>query len=102
MFGTNIFTGSNARQLYKQLQTITGGKSLAKDPAYMSASTNEKKNVFTYQPVKLEIEVEPNTPMYITDNYYESEVVFGRSTELVFLSAKDDGRYLVLRCRMKK
>lgn len=102
MFGTNIFTGSNARQLYKQLQTITSGKSLAKDPAYMSASTNEKKNVFTYQPVKLEIEVEPNTPMYLTNNYQESEVVFGRSTELVFLSAKDDGRYLVLRCRMKK
>lgn len=102
MFGTNIFTGSNARQLYKQLQTITSGKSLAKDPAYMSASTNEKKNVFTSQPVKLEIEVEPNTPMYLTNNYQESEVVFGRSTELVFLSAKDDGRYLVLRCRMKK
>lgn len=103
LFDTNAFTGSNIRQLYRQLQSVKGGTSLSKDPAYMSASTNEHINYFKdIRSVKLEIEVEPNTPIYITRNYEESEVVFGRSTELVFLSAKDDGRYLVLRCRMNK
>lgn len=70
------------------------------DPAYLSASTNENQNVFTYYPVKLQIEVPPHTHFYMTDNYVESEVVFGRSTKLLFKKARIEGSHLVLRCMM--
>lgn len=70
------------------------------DPAYLSASTNENQNVFTYYPVKLQIEVPPHTHFYMTDNYVESEVVFGRSTKLLFKQARIEGSHLVLRCMM--
>lgn len=70
------------------------------DPAYLSASTNENQNVFTYYPVKLQIEVPPHTHFYMTDNYVESEVVFGRSTKLLFKQARIEGTHLVLRCMM--
>lgn len=78
---------------------------IRKDPAFMSASLNEKENVFTHYPVKLEIEVPPNTPFYMTNNYEESEVVFGRSTPLKLISAvvkkKGWDEYIVLRCRIE-
>lgn len=70
------------------------------DPAYLSASTNENQNVFTSYPVKLQIEVPPHTHFYMTDNYVESEVVFGRSTKLFFKQARIKGSHLVLRCMM--
>ena len=70
------------------------------DPAYLSASTNENQNVFTDYPVKLQIEVPPHTHFYMTDNYVESEVVFGRSTKLLFKQARIEGSHLVLRCMM--
>ena len=70
------------------------------DPAYLSASTNENQNVFTSYPVKLQIEVPPHTHFYMTDNYVESEVVFGRSTKLLFKQARIKGSHLVLRCMM--
>lgn len=70
------------------------------DPAYLSASTNENQNVFTSYPVKLQIEVPPHTHFYMTDNYVESEVVFGRSTKLLFKHARIEGSHLVLRCMM--
>lgn len=66
----------------------------------MSASTNEYQNVFTHFDIKLEIEVPPNTLFYLTNNYAESEVVFGRSTKLEFISAKNEGGYVVVRARM--
>lgn len=77
------------------------------DNAYMSASLNEKKNVFTDFEVKLEIEVPKGTKMYLTNNYVESEVIFGRGTKLKYIDAhvvttrsRNGAKQLVIRCRI--
>ena len=98
IFGEAIDTSSNS----KMLDSVLNSKKIIQaDPAYMSASTNEMKNVFTHYDVKLEIEVPSHTPFYLTCNYPESEIVFGRSTELQFISAKNTGGYVVIRARIK-
>ena len=77
---------------------------MSADPAYLSASTNELQNVFKSYPVKLQIEVPPKTPMYMSDNYAESEIVMGRSTKLEFVSASigttAGHEHLIIRCRV--
>lgn len=98
IFGEAIDTSSNSKMLDSVLKSK---KIIQADPAYMSASTNEMKNVFTHYDVKLEIEVPSHTPFYLTCNYPESEIVFGRSTELQFISAKNTGGYVVIRARIK-
>ena len=87
-------------------------KDIAVDPAYLSASTNEAQNVFYGQyGVKLQIEVPPGTPMYLTDNYTESEIVLGRGTRLEFIGISiEDMRtnwgtkfsHVTIRCRVKQ
>lgn len=100
---------SSKRNMLSQLSKLSSGKDLSQDPAFLSASTNEIQNVFydSYA-VKLQIEVPPNTPLYFTNNYSESEVVLGRATKLQYLSSsmgktKGDWRtydHLVIRCRL--
>lgn len=105
-----VRSASDTRKaLKKEIDKLCGSKAQA-DPAYLSASTNEAKNVFTHYPVKLMIEVPPGTPMYLTNNYQESEIVLGRSTQYVLLSTevKDTSygyrsqTHLVLHCRIIK
>ena len=91
---------SNNPDLLKSIET--GNVIINADPAFLSASTNENQNVFTNLPIKLEIEVPPHTPMYLSNNYVESEVVFRRSTKLDFISASHDNNYLIVRCRIMK
>lgn len=106
------FAGTTVAQLKKEITPLSGTSAQA-DPAYLSASTNERQNVFYDQSsylVKLVIEVPPGTPMYFTNNYQESEVVLGRSTQYQLLSVdttimKDRYGYdmkpkLLLRCRI--
>lgn len=86
------------------------------DPAYLSASLNEMQNVFYdgYR-FKLQIEIPPGTPMYMTDNYSESEIVLGRGTQLEFIGVSiqtmtrnfgwaGDTQYhhVTIRCRVKR
>jgi hypothetical protein len=103
-----VRSASDTRKaLKKEIDKLCGSKAQA-DPAYLSASTNEAKNVFTHYSVKLMIEVPPGTPMYLTNNYQESEIVLGRSTQYVLLSTevKDTSygyrsqTHLVLHCRI--
>lgn len=81
-------------------------KEMKRDPAFLSASLDEEANVFKNYQVKIEIEVPPNTPMYISNNYVESEVVFRRETPLSFISAKVErvgwSEKIIIRCRMGK
>lgn len=106
------FAGTTVAQLKKEITPLNGTSAQA-DPAYLSASTNERQNVFYDQGsclVKLVIEVPPGTPMYFTNNYQESEVVLGRSTQYQLQSVettimKDRYGYdmkpkLSLRCRI--
>ena len=106
------FAGTTVAQLKKEITPLSGTSAQA-DPAYLSASTNERQNVFYDKSsylVKLVIEVPPGTPMYFTNNYQESEVVLGRSTQYQLLSVdttimKDRYGYdmkpkLLLRCRI--
>ena len=106
------FAGTTVAQLKKEIAPLNGTSAQA-DPAYLSASTNERQNVFFDQSsylVKLVIEVPPGTPMYFTNNYQESEVVLGRSTQYQLLSVDTTimkNRYgydmkpkLLLRCRI--
>lgn len=98
IFGRSIISSTN--KVYLGEINKSSNTMIQADPAYLSASTNENQNVFTYYPVKLQIEVPPHTHFYMTDNYVESEVVFGRSTKLLFKQAKIKGSHLVLRCMM--
>lgn len=106
------FASSTVAQFKSEMAKLVGTKAQA-DPAYLSASTNERQNVFYSQSdflVKIELEVPPHTPMYFTNNYPESEVVLARSTQYQLLSVdtvimKDRWGYdmppkLVLRCRI--
>lgn len=96
----DVYEGSRFSQRKTLDSILKSKKGIRPDPAYLSASTNENQNVFTHYDVKLEIEVPPNTPFYLTNNYIESEIVFGRSTKLQFISAKNKGGYVVIRARM--
>lgn len=100
---------SSKQNMLSQLSKLSSGKDLSQDPAFLSASTNEIQNVFyNSYAVKLHIEVPPNTPLYFTNNYSESEVVLGRAAKLQYLSSsmgKTKGGWrtydhLVIRCRL--
>lgn len=110
----SIFPGANVvnsrlSHLLTQCKKFVGANANA-DPAYMSASTNEWQNVFYDNDVKLQIEVPPGTPVYITNNIAESEVVFGRGTKLHVVDMsltkdnhpqwKVDYEHLTVRCRL--
>lgn len=88
-------------------------KKMSVDPAFLSASTNEAVNVFFDQYlVKLQIELPPGTPMYLTNNFEESEIVLGRGTQLEFIKVDitkmyDDYtgnhiKHVTIRCRVKR
>ena len=85
-------------------QMPSQSNAMSADPAYLSASTNELQNVFKSYPVKLQIEVPPKTPMYMSNNYAESEIVMGRSTKLEFVSTSigttAGHEHLIIRCRV--
>lgn len=116
IFGTRITamgSGSTVASLNAWAKAIKSlpRKDMAIDPAFLSASTNEVQNVFYNQhKVKLQIEIPPGTPMYLTDNYPESEIVLGRGTTLEFLGVEVKeiadrwgGKYkhVTIRCRVK-
>lgn len=116
IFGTRITamgSGSTLTSLNAWTKAIKSlpRKDMAIDPAFLSASTNEAQNVFYgSHKVKLQIEIPPGTPMYITDNYQESEIVLGRGTILEFLGVevkemKDRWgikyKHVTIRCRVK-
>ena len=101
------FQSQNISELLKEVGQFASRTRMSRDPGFMSASTNELQNVFYDQyDVKLSIEVPPKTNLYFSDNYIESEVVFGRGTNLEYLSSsieKTGGyKHLVIRCRMIK
>lgn len=110
--GTTVSTLESWKKAVEKLPT----KNMQVDPAYLSASTNELQNVFykNYK-VKLQIEIPPRTPMYMTDNYDESEIVLGRGTQLEFIGVsiqtitRDYGWFgvekyphVTIRCRVKR
>ena len=116
IFGTRITamgSGSTVASLNAWAKAIKSlpRKDMAIDPAFLSASTNEVQNVFYKdRKVKLQIEIPPGTPMYLTDNYPESEIVLGRGTVLEFLGVEVkemEGRWgskykhVTIRCRVK-
>lgn len=76
-----------------------GKNTTISDPAYLSVSVDEKRNVFNYKEVRLEIEIPPKTPLYLSNNFVESEAVLARNTKLELLSAKVDYDVVVIRCR---
>ena len=110
--GTTASTLESWKKAVEKLPT----KNMQVDPAYLSASLNEMQNVFygNYR-VKLQIEIPPGTPMYMTDNYAESEIVLGRGTQLEFIGVSiqtitrnfgwaGDQQYhhVTIRCRVKR
>lgn len=110
--GTTVSTLESWKKAVEKLPT----KNMQVDPAYLSASLNEMQNVFygNYR-VKLQIEIPPGTPMYMTDNYAESEIVLGRGTQLEFIGVSiqtitrnfgwaGDQQYhhVTIRCRVKR
>lgn len=110
--GTTVSTLESWKKAVEKLPT----KNMQVDPAYLSASLNEMQNVFygNYR-IKLQIEIPPGTPMYMTDNYAESEIVLGRGTQLEFIGVSiqtitrnfgwaGDQQYhhVTIRCRVKR
>lgn len=78
-------------------------KAMMPDAGFMSASSNARQNVFTHRRFQLQIEVPQGTPIYVTKNFYESECILGRSTELVFKSVEYDSRnrICIIKCVVK-
>ena len=74
------------------------------DCGFMSVSTNAKNNVFTGRQYQLQIEIPKGTPLYVTENYMESECILARETKLAFISAKmektTNGNIMIIRCRV--
>ena len=99
IFGETI-DGSSNKEIVDSI--LKSKRVIQTDPAYLSASTNESQNVFTHFDVKLEIEVPPETPFMLTRNFDESEVIFGRSTGLKFISAQEKDGYVVIRARIQR
>ena len=102
LFNIQGIAGKSPKELIKYIKNTAIGERLSADPGYLSASLDEKANLFARRPVKLEIEVEPGTNLYMTNNYEESEVVFKRNTALKYEDSKIVGKHLVIRCRMIK
>ncbi len=65
---------------------------------YTSASFNNDLNVFGRRPVCLRIKVPKGTPMYITENYAESEAILGRNTTLMPQSITKVGNHIIIDC----
>ena len=78
-------------------------KAMMPDAGFMSASSNARQNVFTHRRFQLQIEVPQGTPIYVTKNFYESECILGRSTELVFKSVQYDSsnKICIIKCVVK-
>ena len=78
-------------------------KAMMPDAGFMSASSNARDNVFTHRRFQLQIEVPQGTPIYVTKNFYESECILGRSTELIFKSVQYDSsnRICIIKCVVK-
>lgn len=117
IFGTRVTamgTGATDASLKAWARAVKNipRKDMSVDPAFLSASTNEWQNVFYYQhKVKLQIEVPPGTPMYLTDNYPESEIVLSRGTQLEFIGVEvkemvgqwgNNYKHVTIRCRVKR
>lgn len=116
IFGTKVTgmgTGGTDASLKSWADAIRSlpNKKIVADPAFLSASTNETQNVFfrTHK-VKLQIEIPPGTPMHLTNNYDESEIILSRGTRLDYRSvdvkemADSSGRvhkHVTIRCRVK-
>ena len=65
-----------------------------KEKGFMSTSTNVKRNVFTSRPVRMDILIPKGTNVYVTRNYYESEIIFNKGTEYEIIGFKEEaGRW---------
>ena len=51
------------------------------EKGFMSVSSNIDNNVFTDRPVVLDIYAKEGTNIYVTNNFYESESIFGLNTQ---------------------
>lgn len=102
-----LFDGKITKQtpaeVYKELMGMKT-HDMKPDCGFMSVSTNAKNNVFTGRQYQLQIEIPKGTPLYVTENYMESECILARETKLAFISAKmektTNGNIMIIRCRV--
>lgn len=59
------------------------------EKGYLSASVTHEGNVFTDRPFRLALLTPEDTPAFITDNRFESEVVLGRDTSMSLVGAQE-------------
>lgn len=89
---------SKLTEAFKIAKT-TIGKTPA-DMGYMSASFHPKLNVFADRNIVLHIRVKKNTPFYMTTNYEESEIIFGRGTKIKINDVKLNNGEIIVYCDM--
>lgn len=73
------------------------GKSLKND-SYTSASFTTDLNVFGSREICLRIKTPKGTNMYITENYAESEAIYGRGLTLEPIAVTRNGRFILIDC----
>lgn len=70
------------------------------EKGYLSTSSNYDKNIFKEHNVMLNIYVSANTPLYITKNYNESEILFMRGAKLLNEHVSKDKNRLIIDCHI--
>lgn len=53
--------------------------------SFISTSTNVSDNVFRNRPIQMELYVDKGTPALVTDNWWESEIVFDKNSKIEIL-----------------
>jgi len=82
-----ITDGLNHQDIVDQInQTLKGA--VISDKGYSSASVSSERNVFIGSDIKFTIIAPEGTPMYITENTAESEVILARKTEMEVIGAR--------------
>lgn len=82
-----ITDGLNHQDIVDQInQTLRGA--VISDKGYSSASVSSERNVFIGSDIKFTIIAPEGTPMYITENTAESEVILARKTEMEVIGAR--------------
>lgn len=88
------------QEIMNKLSEFGTDRELIPDPGFMSASLNPKNNVFSDRNIQLKIEIPKGSPLYISDNYIESECVLPRDTKLHVLGYELNKYNIVIRVRV--
>ncbi|MGM0215453.1 hypothetical protein IGI42_003047 [Enterococcus sp. AZ109] len=75
---------------------------LFENQGYTSVSLLPKQNFFKFSPIKLEIDIPKDSPVFVTENFEESEMILPRNTIMEFQSAELTDQKLIIQAKVKQ